>query len=221
MEPLLLASSSPRRNHILRNLGISFVVYAPDIDESRRDYLPPALRVVALAEDKARAAARTAGDAAPSLVLAADTLVCIRLNSREPRSARYASYLDDEEIVLGKPLDREDARRMIRLLAGQVHVVHTGLAVLDRRTDRVHLIRSDSLVAFSPMNDEEIDAYLGLDEWKGVAGAYRIQGWAALFIEEIDGSWSGIMGLPIHELYDILAQAGCRLRPYELKESSP
>ncbi|HUW41209.1 MAG TPA: Maf family protein [Rectinemataceae bacterium] len=212
MEPLLLASSSPRRSHILRSLGIPFVLADPDVDESLRDHLPPPMRVVALAEDKARAAAsRTARDT-PNLVIAADTLVCLRLPGGK---SGIGSPGDQglEEIVLGKPCDRADARRMISLLAGRVHTVHTGLVVLDRRSDRIFPIRSDSFVTFSAIDESEIEAYLESGEWEGVAGAYRIQGWTALYITKIEGSWSGIMGLPIHELYAILNEAGYRLRP--------
>jgi len=209
MEALLLASTSPRRSHILSDLGIPFVLADPATDESERDGLPPMARVVALAVDKARAAAARAGPDSPRLVLAADTLVCLR---RREDTAE-ASGTRDEELVLGKPRDREDAGRMIRLLAGRTHIVHTGLALLDRRSNQLYTTRSDSFVSFSAIDEQEVVDYLDSDEWDGVAGAYRIQGWTALFIERIEGSWSGIMGLPIHELYDILRQAKYRLRP--------
>ncbi|MDA8427184.1 MAG: Maf family protein [Treponema sp.] len=214
MESVLLASSSPRRSTILRSLGIPFSVVDPDIDESRQDHLPPALRVVALAEDKARSAASVADTGTPNLIIAADTLVCLRLPGKGSPSGSYDETMTDE-VVLGKPLDRADARRMIRLLAGRLHTVHTGLVVLDRSSDRLFPIRSDSSVTFSEIDEDEIEAYLELNEWEGVAGAYRIQGWTSVYIKNIEGSWSGIMGLPIHELYDILKEAGYRLRPQQ------
>jgi septum formation protein len=87
------------------------------------------------------------------------------------------------------------------------------MALLDRGTGELHRARSDSVVSFSPMDVDEIEAYLDTEEWRGVAGAYRIQGAAALHIERIEGSWSGIVGLPIRELYVILRAANYRLRP--------
>ena len=117
------------------------------------------------------------------------------------------------ELVLGKPRDREDARAMIRSLSGKAHLVHTGLALLDRPECRLELVRSDSSVRFAPMSASEIEEYLDSGEWEGVAGAYRVQGLAAKHIERIEGSWSGIVGLPIRELYVILRRAGFDLRP--------
>jgi septum formation protein len=188
----------------------------PNIDESRRDDLPPKERVVALAEDKARAAAKNADANAPRLIVAADTLVCLCLPNRQANfaSAPSVSTSNDgrDTLVLGKPSDRIDAKRMIRLLAGRIHTVHTGLVVLDRTSNRLFSTHSDSFVSFSSMCEEEIEEYLDTGEWDGVAGAYRIQGWTAFFIEKIDGSCSGIMGLPIHELYDILKRANYRFR---------
>ncbi len=212
METLILASTSPRRSQLLQSLNIPFLVMDPNIDESRRDELPPMERVVALAEDKARAAAKSAEADAPRLIVAADTLVCLRPPGDQDRDESGCATGRDE-LVLGKPGDRDDARRMIRLLSGRNHMVHTGLAVLDRTANRLFSTKSDSVVRFSSISEEEIEEYLDSKEWDGVAGAYRIQGWTALFIEKIDGSWSGIMGLPIHELYDILKRADYRLRP--------
>ncbi|HET7839453.1 MAG TPA: Maf family protein, partial [Rectinemataceae bacterium] len=144
-------------------------------------------------------AARRAGAGAPRLVLAADTLVCV--------SDRGS------ETALGKPRDLAEARSMIALLSGRSHQVHTGLALLDRWSGRLETVRSDSTVHFAKMEAEEIEAYLDTGEWRGVAGAYRVQGAAALHIARIEGSWSGIVGLPIHELYVILRAADYRIRP--------
>jgi septum formation protein len=199
MESILLASASPRRRELLEAAGIAFEALAPDIDESLRDELEPASRVLALAEDKARAMALAAPPSAPRLVLGADTLVCIP----GPRGA--------PELALGKPQDREEARRMLLRLTGKPHFVRTGIALVERRTGRVWRERSDSLVLFSAMGEEEIEAYLDSGEWAGVAGGYRIQGLAALFIERLEGSWTGVVGLPMRELYVILLAAGFRV----------
>jgi septum formation protein len=195
MDMLLLASGSPRRREILDSLGLSFEVLAPDIDESIFDHLAPPERVVALAEEKARAGAALAPEGAPTLVLGADTLVCLE---------------GEKAAVLGKPADLADARSMIGLLAGRSHRVYTGLALWDRAGRRMRTMLSASTVRFARMDGAEIEDYLASGDWEGAAGAYRIQGCAALYIEGIEGSWSGIVGLPIRELYGILRDADFR-----------
>jgi len=195
-----LASASPRRRELLEAAGIAFESLAVDIDESLRDDSPPAARVLALAEDKARAAARLAPASSPRLVLGADTLVCV-------------SPCGDgsDERALGKPENREDARRMLRLLSGRPHIVRTGIALLDRFSGRLLTSRSDSVVVFSAIGEAGIEEYLASGEWAGAAGGYRIQGLAALYIERLEGSWSGVVGLPMRELYVILLSAGFRV----------
>lgn len=188
---ICLASASPRRREILESLGFALELRAADLDESVLDELPVAERVIGLARLKALAAAPQASE---RFVLAADTLVHLPLDSGEDR-------------VLGKAADRGEAAAMLRLLAGKEHLVHTGMALLDRATGRVETIRSESRVRFSPISEAELEAYLESGEWEGVAGAYRIQGLAACFITDIAGSWSGIVGLPIRELYVILRAA--------------
>lgn len=195
MAQLILASSSPRRQEILASLGLEFEIVDPDVDESLRDCLVVEERVIRLAEDKARSAARLLGPERRHACLGADTLVRIRDFDGGPGR------------VLGKPRDREEARAMMQALSGRVHDVHTGLALV-APDGSVETIRSDSRVRFAVMNEAEIEDYLDSNDWEGVAGAYKIQGRAALFIERIEGSWSGIVGLPIRELYVILSHAG-------------
>jgi septum formation protein len=202
MDSLILASSSPRRRELLEAMGIAFEVAPADVDEALRDDVAPSARVEALAVDKARAAAARARDSAPRFVLGSDTLVCL------PSEGGIGAQA---EIALGKPEDEEDARSMMRLLAGRSHVVRTGIALLDRTTGALRVVRSDSLVSFAAMSEEEIGSYIASGEWRGVAGAYRIQGRAALFIESLQGSWSGVVGLPLRELYVILKEAGFRI----------
>ncbi len=198
MEKLLLASASPRRRELLDSLGIGFDALAPDIDESLRDYLPPSERVLALAVDKARASAAAAPSSAPRLVLGADTLVSIEDS-------------DAPAIVLGKPSDEAEARAMVRLLQGRTHLVHTGIALVDRSSGSARTALSSSSVSFAPMSETEIGEYLASGDWKGAAGAYRIQGRAALHIDKLEGSWSCVVGLPIRELYVILRSAEFRI----------
>lgn len=198
MAHLILASSSPRRREILSSIGLEFEIVDPDVDESLRDGLPVEERVMRLAEDKAVSAARRLGAGRRHACLGADTLVRVRGSDGGPG------------MVLGKPRDRADAKEMMLALAGRTHDVHTGLALVGTG-GRVETIRSDSRVSFAAMSAEEIESYLDSGDWEGVAGAYKIQGQAALFIERIEGSWSGIVGLPIHELYVILSHAGIAL----------
>ena len=198
MAHLILASSSPRRREILSSIGLEFEIVVPDVDESLRDGLPVEERVMRLAEDKAVSAAKRLGPGRRHVCLGADTLVRVRGSDGGPGS------------VLGKPKDRADARKMIQALAGRTHDVHTGLALVGI-DGRVETIRSDSRVSFAAMGEGEIERYLDSCDWEGVAGAYKIQGQAALFIERIEGSWSGIVGLPIRELYVILSHAGISL----------
>jgi septum formation protein len=181
-------------------MGIAFEAAPADVDETMRDDLPPSERVVALAVDKARAAAAQAQASAPRFVLGSDTLVCLPAEDGA-----------DAEVALGKPEDEDEAASMMRLLEGRTHVVRTGLALLDRVTGAIRVARSDSLVKFASMSEEEIGFYIASGEWRGVAGAYRIQGKAALFIESLQGSWSGVVGLPLRELYGILNEAGFRI----------
>jgi septum formation protein len=212
MESLILASSSPRRREILEALGIDCTVLSPELDESVRDGLPTAKRVLALAEDKVRAAlailargAEASRAAAPRLILCADTLVTI-LGRQDSEGEGGKTGHGIAEEVFGKARDRAEARYMISRLAGTEHCVRTGIALMDRGTGEMLTARSDSFVRFAAMSGDEIEAYLDTEEWIGVAGAYRVQGAAALFIERIEGSWSGIVGLPIRELYEILTK---------------
>ena len=188
---LLLASSSPRRSELLRSAGYSFDRFDPDVDETSCDHLNSALRVLAIAEMKARDAALRAPQKS-RLVLAADTLVCLEGDDKSP------------ERILGKPTDRSEAAAMLRALSGQSHLVRTGLALLDRQDGRLRTSRSDTRVYFSALAEGQIEDYLDTEEWRGVAGAYRIQGAAVAFVERLEGSWSGVVGLPMGELYVIL-----------------
>ena len=203
MEKLILASSSPRRKEILSLLDIPFVAIHPEIDENVCDDLEPAIRVLALARLKAEAGLALVGSTGEKgrLVLAADTLVALR---------RRGSWQ-----VIGKPGSRAEAASMLKAIQGRIQHVYTGLCLLDRESGAATTVLSSSTVSFAPMKAEDIEAYLDRGEWEGAAGAYRVQGWGAAFIQRISGSPSGVMGLPIHELYGILAKAGSALQPEE------
>lgn len=178
---LILASGSPRRSEILNSVGWEFEKHAPDIDESERDCEPPADYVVRLAREKAEAvAAHYPG----GIVLGADTTVVI-----------------DEQII-AKPVDLDDARRMLRLLSGRWHEVLTGVAVVASGQTRSAIQRTR--VKFGDMNDAEIELLTLKGDPLDKAGAYAVQAQAALFIEGIEGNYWNVVGLPIKLVYDLI-----------------
>ncbi len=190
METILLASTSPRRKELLRRLGIPFRSRDPRVDEQAD--LPAALtdQVLVLAERKVRAVLPARGSL--GWVLGCDTLV----------------EADGEP--LGKAASLEEARRFLQRLSGREHSVHSGLALYSAATGRIDTGRATTRVRFRKMAAEEIDWYLASGEWRGAAGAYRIQGRAALFVTSIEGSHSNVVGLPLETFYGILRAGGYR-----------
>jgi nucleoside triphosphate pyrophosphatase len=181
-EPLVLASASPRRAEILRAVGWPFEKLAVSIDESIRQGEGAAPYVERLAREKAEAAAAQTG--AGSLVLGADTTVVVG------------------EEILAKPTDEEDARRMLRLLSGRWHEVLTGVALVrGGESGALRVAHERTRVRFAEMSEAEIDWYAGTGEPRDKAGAYAVQGRAALFIEEISGDYWNVVGLPIQLVY--------------------
>ena len=182
-QKLILASQSPRRAEILRAVGWPFDVQAANIDETRRNAEDAVSYVRRLAEEKASA---IAGKISEGTVLGADTVVVI-----------------DREI-LGQPTDDEDARRMLSLLSGKWHDVLTGVAlVCAGRSENALVAHEKTRVRFAEMSSAEIDWYLSTGEHRGKAGAYAIQGKAAVLIEEIEGDYFNIVGLPIRLVYEL------------------
>ncbi len=185
-EPVLcLGSVSPRRRELLTQIGVAFVVAAPDIDESVRSGESPAQYVTRLAQEKALAI-RHAGQRLP--VLAADTTVVV----------------DGE--LFAKPRDRAEAVHMLGVLSGRTHEVLTAIALADLRGVATRL--NSSTVRFRRISQEESLAYWETGEPRDKAGAYGIQGFGAVFVESISGSHSGIMGLPLFETAQLLQTAG-------------
>lgn len=178
---LLLASTSPRRAEILRSVGWDFEQRPVEIDET---YVPgeDAVEYVKrLSRDKAHAAAQLSPG---SLVLGADTTVVI------------------DGDVLGKPRDSNDAREMLRRLAGSWHFVYTGVTLMrDGENPKCEVGHEATRVLFAPMSDDEINWYVATGEPMGKAGAYAIQGHAALFVEKIEGDYWNIVGLPVRLVY--------------------
>lgn len=196
---IYLASRSPRRRELLQQIGVRFEPLLfregsradTDTDESVKPGEDPDTYVRRVTQMKASAAwsrvtMRRGLQRKP--VLVADTTVA----------------LGNE--ILGKPVDRADAERMLALLSGKQHRVLTAVAVIFE--SRVEMLVSESHVTFAPVDAERITAYVGSGEPFDKAGAYAVQGRAATFIERIEGSFSGIMGLPLHETTTLLARFG-------------
>jgi septum formation protein len=191
---LVLASSSPRRSELLRQVGLDFEIRPADIDESVRVGESPIDYVQRLSDEKASAVAHVG-----EIVIAADTTVTI----------------DGE--ILAKPLDDEDARRMLRLLSGKVHRVYTGVTVLTpgatgtRTVARARVV--NTAVTFVALDDEAVDWYIRTGEPDGKAGGYAIQGAGASLVERLDGSVTNVIGLPLAETLAMirlaLSDVGC------------
>ncbi len=177
---LILASQSPRRKELLSLFRIPFTVRAADIDETMDPGKSPFQEVARVSLAKAEAAAHGPDD----VVVAADTVV----------------VCDGQ--VLGKPRDEADAVRMLHLLSGRAHQVMTGLTVL--RGDGHTVCTEVTDICFRPLSDREIAAYVRTGEPMDKAGAYGIQGGAALFAEKLTGDYYNVMGLPVCRLGQIL-----------------
>ena len=181
---LILASASPRRAELLRAAGIEFDVHPAHVDERELGDESPDAYVRRVAEAKALA---ISGRFARGVVLAADTTVVA------------------DRHLLGKPIDVEDARRMLHLLSGRAHDVITAVTVIG--PDRPADTRSElTTVEFSRLSDSEIEWYVASGEPMDKAGGYAIQGLASRFVTRIVGSYSNVVGLPVALVYDMLKQ---------------
>ncbi len=179
---LLLCSASPRRREFLERLGVRFSAAAAHIDESRKAGEPALSYVRRMAREKAQACAR-----AGHVTLAADTVVVV----------------GDE--VLGKPRDRPDAERMLRLLSGIEHRVITAVCVPPE-------VRSvETAVTFAALSEAQVRWLAASGDGDDKAGAYAVQGLAGAFVERIDGSFTNVVGLPLAETLEMLAEAGVDL----------
>lgn len=185
---LFLASCSPRRAELLGQLDLDHVQISTDIDETRQPHEHPADYVQRLALAKATAGHQMAGNKAAVVTLGADTAVAI--------DAR----------ILGKPTSQAHAADMLRNLSGRSHRVFTGVAIVS--ADRQQSVVSHSTVTMRAIGDDEIAAYWRTGEPADKAGGYAIQGLGAVFVEQLEGSYSGVMGLPLFETAALLRQFG-------------
>lgn len=208
---IYLASQSPRRQELLKQIGVRFELLLPSKEEDAEalesvlpheaslDYVQRVTRLKVEAAKK-----RMDQRHLPfTPILCADTTVAISLGSDDKRSH------EAHEQILGKPQDDEDARHILQVLSGKTHQVHTAVAVLMKKDGQelVRLLVSTSNVIFKALSPSDISTYIASQEHQGKAGAYGIQGLAACFVENIQGSFSGIMGLPLFETAQLLQES--------------
>ncbi len=194
---LYLASSSPRRREILSALGLEFTVRSRDVDETP---LPgEAAEDMVLRLARAKALAPDVGES--DVVIAADTAVVV------------------DHVALGKPRDEDDALAMLMQLSGRQHSVVTGVAV--RGAGRVREVLSATNVHFRDIGQDEARAYWQSGEPRDKAGAYAIQGIGGAFVENIEGSYSGVVGLPVFETLKLLHDVGVHVLPTPDRNDKP
>lgn len=180
----ILASASPRRSKILSDIGLVFETVPAEIDESMPRHVKPHMAVQELALKKAAAAA--CGAERDSVIIAADTVVCVQGK------------------ILGKPCDEKEAADMLRMLSGRAHEVLTGVAVIRARDGFSATFFESTEVYFKELTDGQIIEYVKTGEPADKAGAYGIQGFGSLFVSGIRGDFQNVVGLPVSRLYDFL-----------------
>lgn len=188
---IILASASPRRKELLERIGLQFEIIPSNADENIEGQEFSEKLIEQLAIDKATDVAKKTKKSA--LVIGADTIVVC------------------QNKVLGKPIDKDDAREMIKHLSGNIHEVVTGIAIIDTETNTT---LSDFLVTkvkFKELTDLEIENYLSTDEPYDKAGAYAAQGIGAMFIEEINGCYNNVVGLSVYKLSEMMKKLGYNL----------
>ena len=183
---IYLASQSPRRRELLSQIGVEFSVLSVDVDESQLADETAIDYVQRVAIAKAQAGWDSLGDEARLPVLGSDTSVVLA------------------DTILGKPKNNDDARAMLQQLSGRRHQVMTAVAIVTKSKTRCELHVSE--VSFAELTDADIDWYISTKEGVDKAGGYAVQGLAAIFIKEIKGSYSGIMGLPVRETALLLTE---------------
>ncbi|HEY6842578.1 MAG TPA: Maf family protein [Thermoanaerobaculia bacterium] len=183
----ILASSSPRRRQLLESIGIDFDVIPSHIPEERREGEAPEEYVARLSREKANTISARHRD---RWVIAADTTVAL------------------DDLVLEKPIDDQDAKRMLATIAGKTHVVYTGVTLTRCEPHRIDTHVATTEVRMLPMTTHDIDWYVGTGEPLDKAGAYAAQGRGGMFIDSIHGSFTNVVGLPLALLFQMLRKAG-------------
>jgi septum formation protein len=190
MEPIILASSSARRQDYFKLLGLPFSILPAKIDESLCKHKDPKKLTSELAVKKIENVLEEMRNRLPWWVFGADTVVAM------------------EGKIFGKAQNRDDAASMLKELSGREHQVITSMALYNGKEKKTDCRTVSCTVVFDRMSQAEINWYLNTNEWQGVAGAYRIQGLASCFIKKIDGTLSAVAGLPLREFYVMLRDNG-------------
>ncbi len=179
--PIYLASRSPRRKKLLKQMNLKFKVVIIEIDESRRGDESPLTMVKRLASEKLEAAKSKVND---GIIITADTTVVLG------------------NVILAKPDDRHDAKRMLKKLSGKTHIVYTGFAIHNSKTGRTIVDYEKTAVTFRELTKDEIDDYVKTGSPMDKAGAYGIQDdFGAVFVKKISGDYYNVVGLPVSKLY--------------------
>ena len=180
---IILASGSPRRKEILENLGIDFEIVKSNMEEQVRDGEIPSQIVMSLAFEKAIDVSDKVNE--DDIVIAADTIVF-------------------KDMVLGKPKNYVDAKKMLSSLSNDIHYVYTGISVVQKSTDKKFVTYEMTKVCIKELSDQRIEKYIASGEVWDKAGAYAIQGYGALLIDWIQGDYFNVVGLPVSKLDEIL-----------------
>ncbi len=178
MKKIILASASPRRKELMNLTKLPFVIKVSDADETLTENITPDKAVEILSRRKAEAVNTNDTN---TIIIGADTVVAIN------------------SVILGKPNSKDDAKRILRLLSGNVHQVYTGVTIICGETIDTFNVKTD--VEFYPLTEKEIEEYTSFEECYDKAGAYGIQGMGGLFVKKITGDYNNVVGLPVAEVY--------------------
>ncbi|MDR2663694.1 MAG: Maf family protein [Treponema sp.] len=190
MEPIILASGSLRRQEYFKLLGLPFNIMPSMLDEVPRPGQTPKDYTADMAVRKINKIIDQLRGRIPRWICGADTVISV----------------DGE--IFGKPKDRNEAKTMMEKLRGREHEVSTSVALFSGKSQTIDCRSVQSSVTFAPLSDHELEWYLNTGEWQGVAGSYKIQGLGSCFVSSIKGSYSAIVGLPMHEFYCMLIENG-------------
>jgi septum formation protein len=190
MEPIILASSSLRRQDYFKLLGLPFNIMPSMLDEIPKPGQSPHDYTQDMAVRKINKILEQLRGRIPRWICGADTVISVNGE------------------IFGKPQDRNEAQMMMEKLQGREHTVSTSVALFSGKTQTTDCRSVESNVVFAPISGEEIEWYLNTGEWQGVAGSYKIQGLGGCFVSSIKGSYSSVVGLPIHEFYVMLIENG-------------
>ncbi len=189
MYKFILASTSPRRQELLKKIGLDFTLVSSEYEEVF-DHRPPHTQALFLARKKVETVLKHSPEYTRDLVLGADT--CIDLDGK----------------ILGKPNTRSEARKFLQQMSGRTHRVITALSLWNGPVGRFLTEAETTLIHVANLDAREIEWYLDTKEWEGAAGGYRIQGRGSLFVDRIEGCYFNVMGLPIRRFYGMLQAQG-------------